>query len=94
MAQTTTPATIEVAPSKKTQDVDKFVAMSTEIDGIYLDVRAIMEQYHYPVGNLAEFMTIIGELKRHLQLAATFIINPDSPGIADGIRERIKCGID
>ena len=94
MAQTTTPATIEVAQSKKAQDVDKFVAMSNEIDGIYLDARAIMENYHYPAGNLAEFMSVIGELKRHLQLAATYILNPDSPGIADGVKERIKCGID
>lgn len=91
---TNTTNAIEIAKSKKSDDVDKFVAMSDEIDGIYLNVRAIMEQYDYPVGNLSEFVSVIGELKRHLQLAATYIINPDAPDIADGIRERIKCGID
>ena len=85
---------IEIAKSKKSDDVDKFVAFSDTIDGIYVDAKNILSNYGYPVGNLAEFLEVVGEVKRHLALAASYIVNPGAPDIADGIRERIKCGID
>lgn len=92
---TNTPkATPEAANSKKAQDVQSIYAANDCISGIYVQLHQMMESYGYPAGSKQELSAAFGAISTELGRAATFIVNPNAEVIVDGVRERIKCGID
>lgn len=91
---TTPKATPEVANSKKAQDVQSIYAANDYINGIYVQLHQMMESYGYPMGSKQELSAAFGAISTELGRAASFIINPDAEDIVDGVKERIKCGID
>ena len=91
---TTPKATPEAANSKKAQDVQSIYAANDCINGIYVQLHQMMESYGYPMGSRTELAAAFGAISTELGRAASFIINPDADDIVDGVKARIKCGID
>lgn len=85
---------IEVAASKKKQDTDKLMQMADLVQGLYLDVISMMDNYNYPPLSKKTFAEATAEFTRHLGLAAQHIIDPESEEMPPEIRRRIECGID
>ena len=92
---TNTPkATPEAANSKKAQDVQSIYAAHNCINGIYVQLRQMLDSYGYPAGSKQEFSAAFCAISTELGRAASFIVNPNAEDIVDGVKERIKCGID
>lgn len=91
---TTAAPTVEVAQSKKDQDVTTILSMVEVVNGIAVDTKHILDNYHYPPNNLVDLVEAAGEFTRALTLAASYIINPSAPDIVDAVKERIESGID
>jgi hypothetical protein len=92
---TNTPkATPEAANSKKAQDVQSIYAANDCINGIYVQLHQMMESYGYPMGSRTELAAAFSAISTELGRAASFIINPSEEDIVDGVKERIRCGID
>ena len=98
MAQTTTnipsEAPVEVAKSKKADDVQYIYEASDHVNGIYVTLAQMMRNYGYPAGSLSELSTAFGGIATELGRAASYIVNPSAEDIVDGVKERIRCGID
>ena len=92
---TNTPkATPEVANSKKAQDVQSIYAANDCINGISVQLNQMLDSYGYPAGSKRELSAAFRAISTELGRAASFIVNPNAEEIVDGVRERIKCGID
>ena len=94
METTNTNAANQVATNKRAQDVKYIYEASDQVNGIYVMLHMTMRNYGYPSGALSNLAVAVSELSNELARAASFIINPDAEDIVDGVKERIKCGID
>ena len=87
-------APVEVAKSKKADDVQYIYEASDHVNGIYVTLAQMMRNYGYPAGSLSELSTAFGGIATELGRAASYIVNPSAEDIVDGVKERIRCGID
>lgn len=85
---------IEVAGSKKSQDISTLMSMVDILNGIYVDAKTILDQYQYPINNMEDLATSVSELTKCLSLGATYILDPKAQDVAPEIKQRIACGID
>ena len=85
---------IEIADSKKMQDVNKLLDIADHINGIYVDATRVAESYSYPLAAIYELAQATSELTRQFVLLSQYILNPKAEDIDPAIKARIGCGID
>ena len=95
--KTNTPTTapgIEIADSKRNEDVNTIYAASDTLNGLATDFKKMLASYGYPSIQLADLTVSLSNVNEELQRAANFILNPAATDLDPEVERRIKCGID